>query len=127
VRDVVRRRLSVHCMTKAYLFGLSAGFPAVVIMSFVSVAAASDTKRVALPHSFDRDFTTWSDNAGAIRAELLRQSPWRLEISDHSVMFARFSDENSEITFVEVLTRFEMAPAAQCQNASQSSPAECQP
>jgi hypothetical protein len=102
VGDVVRRRLSVHCRTKASLFGCSAGFLAVLIMSLVSVAAASDTKRVAFLHSFGRDFRPWSDNARAIRAELLRQSPWRLEISDHSLMFVRFSDENSEIPFVEV-------------------------
>jgi hypothetical protein len=96
-------------------------------MSFVSVAAASDTKRLVFLHSFGPDFRPWSNNARAIRAELLRQSPWRLEISDHSLMFARFSDENSELPFVEVFTSFEMTPAAQGQNVGQSSPAERQP
>ena len=78
-------------------------------------------------HSYGRDFRPWSDNARAIRAELLHQSPWRLEISDHSMMFARFIDENSEIPVVEVFTSFEMALAAQGQNAGQSSSAECPP
>ena len=123
---MVRRRLSVHCRTKASHFGRSKGFLAVLIMSLVSVAVASDSKRVVLPHSF-ADFRPWSDNARAIRAGLLRRSPWRLEISDHSPMFASFSNENSGIPFVEVFTSFEMASAAHGQNAGQRSPAECQP
>jgi hypothetical protein len=68
-----------------------------------------------------------NDKARAVHAELLRQCAWRLEISDRSLMFARFSDENSENLLVEVFTRFEVAPAAQGQNAGRSSPAECQP
>src|SRR5262245_42622003 len=68
-----------------------------------SVAAGVETKRVVLLHSFGRDFQPWSAYARAIRSELERQSPWRLEISDHSLMTARFSDENPERPFVEYL------------------------
>jgi hypothetical protein len=35
-------------------------------------------------HSFGRDFKPWIDYAKAIRTELDRQSPWPLEIIDHS-------------------------------------------
>ena len=89
-------------------------------MSFVSVAAAADSKRVVLVQFFGRDFRPSSDSDPAIRAELLRQSP-------HSLMFARFSEESSEVPFVELLASFEMATAAQGQNAGRCSPAECQP
>jgi signal transduction histidine kinase len=68
-----------------------------------SVGAAAETKRVVLLHSFGRDFKPWSEYARAIRTELERQSPWRLEITDHSLMTARFSDENPEAPFVEYL------------------------
>jgi hypothetical protein len=90
----------------------------------VSAAAATDPKGVVLVYSFGRNFRLWRDNAGAIRAELLRQSPWLLEIFDHSLTFARFCNEFS---FVEVFSSFEMGREAQGQNAGQSGPAECQP
>ena len=76
----------------------------ILMVSFAwSVAAAVETKRVVLLHSFGRDFMPWSEHARAIRSELERQSPWRLDISDHSLMTARFSDENLEAPFVEYM------------------------
>src|SRR5262245_792631 len=84
--------------------GLAAFLTLVVIPFALSItAAADDTKRVVLLHSFGRDFKPWSDYSRTIRAELERQSPWRLEISDHSLMIARFSDANPEVPFVEYL------------------------
>ena len=56
-----------------------------------------------LLHSFGRDFKPWSEYAKAIRAELDRQSPWPVEITEHSLVTARFSDENPEVPFVEYL------------------------
>ena len=68
-------------------------------------SAAAETKRVLMLHSFGRDVKPWSDYARNIRAELDQQSPWSLEISDHSLMTARFIDEDSEAPapFVEYL------------------------
>src|SRR5262249_29861355 len=62
-----------------------------------------EPKRVMLLHSFGRDFKPWSDYARTIRAELDRQSPWPLDIVDHSLVTARSSDENPEPAFVEYL------------------------
>jgi ABC-type uncharacterized transport system substrate-binding protein len=56
-----------------------------------------------LLHSFGREFRPWSEYAKAIRIELYRQSPWPLDIHDHSLITARFSDENAELAFVEYL------------------------
>jgi signal transduction histidine kinase len=64
---------------------------------------AADPKRVMLLHSFGRDFRPWSEYAKAIRVELDRQSPWPLDIIEHSLVTARFSDENPEVPFVEYL------------------------
>jgi signal transduction histidine kinase len=64
---------------------------------------AAESKRVMLLHSFGRDFKPWSEYAKAIRAELDRQSPWPLDIIEHSLVTARFSDENPEAPFVEYL------------------------
>ena len=66
-------------------------------------AAAAEPKRVLMLHSFGRDFKPWSEYARTIRAELDRQSPWPLEITEHSLMTARSSDENPEAPFVEYL------------------------
>ena len=56
-----------------------------------------------LLHSFGRDFKPWSEYAKSIRSELVRQSPWPLDIVEHSLVTARFSDENPEAPFVEYL------------------------
>jgi signal transduction histidine kinase len=64
---------------------------------------AAESKRVMLLHSFGRDFKPWSEYAKAIRAELDRQSPWPLDIIEHSLVTARFSDDNPEAPFVEYL------------------------
>ena len=66
-------------------------------------AATAEPKRVLMLHSFGRDFKPWSEYARAIRAELDRQSPWPLEIAEHSLMTARSGDENPEAPFVEYL------------------------
>ena len=71
----------------------AAGF--VVLTLFAcSVAVAAEPKRVMLLYSFGRDFKPWSEYAKSIRAELDRQSPWRLDITDHSLVSARSSDED---------------------------------
>ena len=65
--------------------------------------AAEGSKRVMLLHSFGRDFKPWDEYAKTIRSELDRQSPWPLDITDHSLVSARSSDEDPEGPFVEYL------------------------
>ena len=57
-----------------------------------------------LLYSFGKDFKPWSAYATAIRAELTRQSPWRLDITEQSLVTARSGDENPEPPFVEYLS-----------------------
>jgi signal transduction histidine kinase len=81
-----------------------AGLVLLALTSFAySDALAAETKRVMLLHSFGRDFKPWSDYATSIRAELERQSPWPLDITDHSLVSARSSDEDPEGPFVDYL------------------------
>src|SRR6478609_3669777 len=68
-----------------------------------SVAPAAESKRVMLLHSFGRDFKPWSDYAREIRTELVRQSSWALDITEHSLITARSGDANPEIPFVRYL------------------------
>ncbi|WP_454624880.1 sensor histidine kinase [Bradyrhizobium cenepequi] len=65
---------------------------------------AAEGKRILMLHSFGRDFRPWGEYARTIRAELDRLSPWPLDIQDHSLVAARFSDENPEASFVAYLS-----------------------
>jgi signal transduction histidine kinase len=66
-------------------------------------ALAAEPKQVMLLHSFGRDFKPWSEYAKSIREELNRQSLWPLDITEHSLVTARFGDEDPEVPFVEYL------------------------
>lgn len=68
-----------------------------------SVAGATEPKQVMLLHSFGRDVRPWSDYAQSIRSELIRQSPWPMDITDHSLVSARSDDPDAEAAFVEYL------------------------
>jgi signal transduction histidine kinase len=63
----------------------------------------ADAKKVVILHSFGRDFKPWSEYATSIRSELLRQSPWQLDITEHSIVSARSGDQASEAAFVAYL------------------------
>ncbi len=68
-----------------------------------SAGIAAESKQVMLLHSFGRDFKPWSEYAKFIRMELNQQSPWPLDITEHSLVTARSPDEDSDIAFVEYL------------------------
>ena len=80
------------------------GLTAVALLLFAMLEpAAAETKRVVLLHSFGQDFQPWSEYARTIRSELQRQSPWQLDITDHSLVTARSKNEDPEIAFVGYL------------------------
>jgi hypothetical protein len=60
-------------------------------------------KRIIVLHSFGREFRPWNEYAKAIRAELDRQSPWILDVQEHSLVSARSDDPKAELPFVEYL------------------------
>ena len=80
------------------------GLAAIAILLFAALEpAAAETKRVVLLHSFGQDFKPWSEYARTIRSELQRQSPWQLDITDHSLVTARSRNKDPEIPFVAYL------------------------
>src|SRR5262245_23877309 len=74
-----------------------------LLIATLGAATAAEPKRVMLLHSFGPDVKPWSDYARAIRAELNRQSPWPLDLHEHSLVTARSSGESAEVAFVEYL------------------------
>jgi signal transduction histidine kinase/ABC-type uncharacterized transport system substrate-binding protein len=74
-----------------------------LILTTMEADAAAESKRVMLLHSFGREFKPWGEYATTIREELNKQSPWPLDITEHSVVTARSSDEEPEAAFVEYL------------------------
>jgi signal transduction histidine kinase len=75
----------------------------VLAILWASAAAAAEPKRIVLLHSFGREFKPWSEYAKSVRSELERQSPWQLDITDHSLVTARSGDEEAEPHFVAYL------------------------
>ena len=63
---------------------------ATILLLVTLGTAAAESKRVLMLHSFGRDFKPWSEYARTIRAELDRQSPWPLEITEHSLLSCPF-------------------------------------
>ena len=64
---------------------------------------ATEQKEVLILHSFGRALGPWNEYSKQIRAELDRQSPWRLDIREYSLETARFSNLDPEPHFVEYL------------------------
>src|SRR5262245_13145974 len=80
------------------------GLAAIALLLFAALEpAAAENKRVVLLHSFGQDFKPWSEYAKTIRSELQRQSPWQLEITDHSLVTARSKNADPEVPFVGYL------------------------
>jgi len=84
---------------------------ALLVLINIEGGAAAEAKRVMLLHSFGRDFKPWSEYSRAIRVELGRRAPWPIDITDHSLISARFAGENTEQAFADYLrTLFEQQP-----------------
>jgi signal transduction histidine kinase len=66
-------------------------------------AAERDKKSIMILHSVGREFQPWNEWARAIRAELDRQSPWPLDVQEHSLVAARTDAVNPEKPFLEYL------------------------
>jgi signal transduction histidine kinase len=91
-------------MTHAKSIGAVAAIICCLLQSLVCPAAwAVEPKQVMILHSFGRNFKPWSEYAKNIRMELDQQSPWPLDITDHSLITARSPDEDPETAFVEYL------------------------
>src|SRR6187200_1100011 len=101
------RRIDDARVPKSLVQSMTRGIAALVVFLAVSLGCpagyAAESKRVMLLHSFGRDFKPWSEYARTIRVELNRQSPWPLDITEHSLVTARSPDEDPEVPFVEYL------------------------
>jgi signal transduction histidine kinase len=64
---------------------------------------ATEHKDVLILHSVGREFRPWNEYAKQIRAELDKQSPWPLDVREHSLESARSGDPNPETPFVQYL------------------------
>ena len=101
------RRIDDARVPKSLAQSMATGIAALVVFLAVSLGCpagfAAESKRVMLLHSFGLDFKPWSEYAKSIRSELVRQSPWPLDIVENSLVTARSSDEDPEAPFVEYL------------------------
>ena len=96
-------RLAAHTCSIGFRVGIIFWLLALASILAYSPVMATEPKRVMMLHSFGRDFKPWSDYARAIRSELDRQSSWPLDLTEHSLIAARFGGDNPEAPFVEYL------------------------
>ncbi len=82
----------------------------VLMVSFGETAAqpksgetAAQPKQILFLHPYGQNFQTWIMWKKEIRNELSRQSPWPLDIQEHSLVTARNGDAAAEAKFVEYL------------------------
>jgi ABC-type uncharacterized transport system substrate-binding protein len=73
-------------------------------LTFSGSVDAAEHKSVLIIHSVGREFRPWSEYAKQLRAELDRQSPWPLDVREHSLESARSDNFNPELPFVHYLT-----------------------
>ena len=66
-------------------------------------AAEPQPKRIMVLHSFGPNFKPWSEYEKSIRAELEQRSPWPLDISEYSLVAARFPDDSPDGPLAEYL------------------------
>src|SRR5437660_11414378 len=76
---------------------------AAILPGPASSAPPGEPKRVLMLHSFGRDFRPWSEYALRIKVELERQSPWPLDLQEHSLLTARLDNPGPEAPFVDYL------------------------
>ena len=86
---------SIRCFSRTARCVFACVLSAIFLLATLG-AGAAETKQVLMLHSFGREVKPWSEYARTIRAELDRQSPWPLEITEHSLLTARSSDENPD-------------------------------
>src|SRR6202043_3478489 len=60
-------------------------------------------KKIVVLHSYSQNFEPGAMWSREIRNELSRQSPWLLEIQEHSLVTAQGGDEAAEPKFAEYL------------------------
>ena len=76
---------------------------AAILPGPASSAPRGELKRVLMLHSFGPDFRPWSEFARTIRAGLEQQSPWPLDLQEHTLLTARFNNPGPEAPFVDYL------------------------
>jgi hypothetical protein len=80
----------------------------VLVVSIGKTAAhpkfAGQPKKILFLHSYGQTFQPWATWSKEIRNQLIRQSPWPLDIQEHSLITARNGGDAAEAKFVEYLS-----------------------
>ena len=80
---------------------------AVIVVVSIGETAAQPTpaapKQILFLYSFGSTFQPWATWGREICKELVKQSPWPLDIQEHSLVTARTGDDAAEAKFVEYL------------------------
>ena len=101
MRDAPQSKRSASFLALPVLYLFATAF---FVGTTASGAAAAESRRVLMLHSFGPRFKPWSAYAETIRSEINRQSRKSVDFVDQSLVNARASDAQSEAPFVEYLS-----------------------
>jgi hypothetical protein len=70
---------------------------------WAATGSAAEPKRVLIVHAFGHAYSPWSDMAGSLRAELIKQSKEPIDLYEVSLDTARVQNPQEEAPFVEYI------------------------
>jgi signal transduction histidine kinase len=95
---------SIAASRTSWLKRLVCAWVAVAVVFTASICgAAAQPKKVLVLYSYGQNFQPWVAWGREIRSELIRQSPWPLDIREHPLVTARDGDDAAEAKFAEYL------------------------
>jgi hypothetical protein len=74
-----------------------------LILLFAGETRAAESRRVLLLHAFGHPYSPWSDFAASFRAELVKTSPWPIDLFEVSLDTARVQNPRDEGPFVDYI------------------------
>ena len=79
----------------------STAWVSVAFLTFATMGAAAEPRRVLMLHAFGHAYSPWSDMAASFREELIKKSPEPINLHEVSLDTARAHDPRDEGPFVE--------------------------
>jgi signal transduction histidine kinase len=81
----------------------STAWVSVAFLTFATMGAAAEPRRVLMLHAFGHAYSPWSDMAASFREELIKKSPEPIDLYEVSLDTARVQDPKNEAPFVEYI------------------------
>ena len=82
---------------------VGAALACAAVLLWTAAASPAEPRRVLIVHAFGHAYSPWSDMAGSLRAELIKQSKEPIDLYEVSLDTARVQNSQEETPFVEYI------------------------